>query len=550
MLILKEKTTHAFSYRIIVKDGSIKYLMVETEVDRNDDNRAVNIRGTIIDITKQKEADFEILKLQNRMNAAIRIGNIGYWHWDMTGDVVEWSKEMYAIHEIDPSTKMTVDLVRKTIYQEDLSIMDKVLSSKPGEKHPTPSIYRSQLKDGTFKYFLASSELVFDENEVPIVYRGTAMDITKTVLAEEALKESQEKFAKAFENKFVGMLILDESEIVIEANATVCSILNVSKEQLINKKIMESGVVFLNDHYTEKRHNTINQLEKQGRVTNEEFKITLTNGQEKTVLVSKEYLEIKDQKRVLVTINDDTKRKETAEKLATQFIELQKTNSELDSFVYSASHELRAPLSSVLGLIQLIKMEGVDPKLYQHIDMMEISIERLDSFIKDIIEYSRNKHKNIELEPINFSNLIEQSLESFWYLENTKKIKIDISVDDKVQFVSDSKRVSVLLNNFISNAIKYHDVNKESPFIWISVKTSKKEAILVVKDNGVGIDEDQIKRIFEMFYRVSSKVMGSGIGLFIVKEVISRLKGTVTLKSKIGEGSTFTITIPNESGKL
>ncbi|MEP2056541.1 MAG: PAS domain S-box protein [Maribacter litoralis] len=673
MLILKEKTTHAFSYRIIVKDGSVKYLMVEIEVDRNDDNRAINIRGTIIDITKQKEADFEILDLknkmedairigkigywdydfqtqqitwsprmyeiydvkpetnitipliegllhpddvelhrsvveneksqsfsyrifhkdgslkylfiqmeveldkkespikfrgtviditeqkeaekaildlQNRMNAAIRIGNIGYWHWDMTSDVVEWSKEMYAIHEIDPSTKMTVDLVRKTIYHEDLPIMDKALSSKPGEKRPTPSIYRSQLKDGTFKYFLASSELVFDENEVPIVYRGTAMDITKTVLAEEALKESQEKFAKAFENKFVGMLILDESEIVIEANATVCNILNVSKEKLINKKIMESGVVFLNDHYTEKRHNTLTQLEEQGKVTNEEFKISLTNGQEKTVLVSKEYLEIKDQKRVLVTINDDTKRKETAEKLATQFIELQKTNSELDSFVYSASHELRAPLSSVLGLIQLIKMEGVDPKLYQHIDMMEISIERLDSFIKDIIEYSRNKHKNIELEPINFSNLIEQSLESFWYLENTKKIKIDISIDDKVQFVSDSKRVSVLLNNFISNAIKYHDVTKKSPFIWISVKTSKKEAILVVKDNGVGIDEDQIKRIFEMFYRVSSKVMGSGIGLFIVKEVISRLKGTVTLKSKIGKGSTFTITIPNESGKL
>ena len=113
-------------------------------------------------------------------------------------------------------------------------------------------------------------------------------------------------------------------------------------------------------------------------------------------MVSKEYLKIKDQTRVLVTINDDTKRKETAEILASQFNELQKTNSELDSFVYSASHELRAPLSSVLGLIQLIKMEGVDPKLYQHIDMMEISIERLDSFIKDIIEYSRNKHKNIE----------------------------------------------------------------------------------------------------------------------------------------------------------
>ena len=110
--------------------------------------------------------------------------------------------------------------------------------------------------------------------------------------------------------------------------------------------------------------------------------------------------------------------------------------------------------------------------------------------------------------------------------------------------------MSVLLNNFISNAIKYHDLNKESPFIKIHVKTSEKEATLVIKDNGVGIEDVVINRIFEMFYRVSSKVMGSGIGLFIVKEVITKLKGTLDVTSKIGEGSTFTITIPNESGKL
>ncbi|MEO9480577.1 MAG: PAS domain S-box protein [Maribacter dokdonensis] len=549
-VIENEKQSHSFSYRIFHKDGSLKHLFIQMEVELDKKESPIKFRGTVIDITEQKESEKAILELQNRMNAAIRIGNIGYWHWDMSCDVVEWSKEMYAIHEIDPSIKMTVDLVRKTIYHEDLHLMDRILSSKPGEKHHSPNIYRSKLKNDTFKYFLASSEVVFDDNDKPIIYRGTTMDITKNVLAEEALKESQEKFAKAFENKFIGMLILDEEEIVIEANTTVCNILNVSKEDLINKKIMDSGVVFLNEHYTEKRHQTINQLQEKGKVTNEEFRITLKNGQEKTVLVSKEYLKIKDQTRVLVTINDETKRKETAEILASQFNELQKTNSELDSFVYSASHELRAPLSSVLGLIQLIKMEGVDPKLYQHIDMMEISIERLDSFIKDIIEYSRNKHKNIDLEPINFNTLIEQSLESFWYLENSKKIKIDINIDDKEQFVSDSKRVSVLLNNFISNAIKYHDLNKESPFIHINVKTSKKEAILVVKDNGVGIEDVELERIFEMFYRVSSKVMGSGIGLFIVKEVIAKLKGTIDVTSKIGQGSTFTITIPNESGKL
>jgi len=544
------KKSHSFSYRIIHKDGSLKYLLIQMEFELGKEELPIKSRGTVIDITEQKESEKAILELQNRMNAAIRIGNIGYWHWDMGGRIVEWSKEMYTIHQIEPNKEMTIDMVRQTIYHEDLKIMDKVLSSKPDESHFAPYVYRSQFKDNTFKYFLASSEVVFDDNGTPIIYRGTAMDITKNVLAEEALKESREKFVKAFENKFVGMLIVNEQEIVVEVNMTVCKLLNTTKEKLIGSKIMESDILFLNDFYAEKRQKTLVQLKEKGKVTNEEFKITLNNGQEKTLLISKELLRIKNKITILVTLIDDTKRKETAEILASQFTELQKANSELDSFVYSASHELRAPLSSVLGLIHLVQMEEVNPKLHQHLDMMEKSIERLDSFIKDIIEYSRNKHKKIELECINFSILIQQSLEDFWYLENTNKIKIDISINDKIIFASDSKRISVLLNNFISNAIKYHDVTKESPSIWISVKTSEKEAIIVVKDNGVGMADDQLKRIFEMFYRVSSKVMGSGIGLFIVKEVISKLKGTIAVKSKIGEGSTFTLKIPNESSRL
>mgnify|MGYP003659443765 CR=1 FL=1 len=181
--------------------------------------------------------------------------------------------------------------------------------------------------------------------------------------------------------------------------------------------------------------------------------------------------------------------------------------------------------------------------------LVNIFDERLDDFIKDIIEYSRNKHVALKLESINFTILIEHSIESLWYLENTQKINIKINVEDKVDFVSDSKRISVLLNNFISNAIKYHDISNDNAAIWIDVKTTKKEAVLIIKDNGVGMAEHQLEKIFEMFYRVSSKVMGSGIGLFIVKEVLSKLNGTIDVQSKIGKGSTFTLRIPNESGK-
>ncbi|WP_299318220.1 PAS domain S-box protein [uncultured Maribacter sp.] len=538
--------TYSISYRIIQKDGSFKYILAEMEVVRAEDKSPIKYRGTIIDITKQKEADNEILSLQSKMDAAIRIGKFGYWYWDMSGDVIEWSKEMYVIHEVDPNTVMTPTLLREIIYKEDLGLVDTKLSKIKDEDNTNPNYYRIQLKDKSIKYFLAYSEVEYNDNGEPIIYRGTSMDITKNVLAEEALKESQEKFSKAFQTNLMGMLILDEQRQVIDANETAYSILETSKKKLIGKIILESKEITIN---LKERKRLWKKLINEGEIINEEYKIELKNGVKKTLIMSIAPLRLKDQNSYLVNIFDDSKRKEAEGNLETQFHELQKTNSELDSFVYSASHELRAPLSSVLGLIQLIQIEDIDPKLFQHLNMMKKSIERLDDFIKDIIEYSRNKHLTLKLDSINFSTLIEHSLESLWYLENTNKINIKVSVSDNVKFVSDSKRISIILNNFISNAIKYHDVSNNDAAIWIQVKTNKKEAVLIIKDNGVGMEDDQLEKIFEMFYRVSSKVMGSGIGLFIVKEVLSKLNGTIDVKSKIGEGSTFTLKIPNESGK-
>lgn len=538
--------TYSISYRIIQKDGSIKYILAEMEVVRAEDKSPLKYRGTIIDITKQKEADKEILSLQSKMDAAIRIGKFGYWYWDMTVDVVEWSKEMYAIHEVDPSTIMTPTLLREIIYKEDLSLVDSKLSKNKNEDNTNPNYYRIQLKDKSFKYFLAYSEVEYNDNGEPIIYRGTSMDITKNVLAEEALKESQEKFSKAFQTNLMGMLILDEQRRVIDANEMVYAILDTTKKRLLGKTVIESKEIMINEN---ERERLWKKLMEEGEILNEEYKVELKSGIKKTLLMSIAPLYLKGEISYLVNIFDDSKRKEAESNLETQFHELQKTNSELDSFVYSASHELRAPLSSILGLIQLIQMEDINPKLFQHLNMMEKSIERLDDFIKDIIEYSRNKHIALRLESINFTTLIEHSIESLWYLENTHKINIEINIKDKVNFVSDSKRISVILNNFISNAIKYHDVNNDNAAIWINVETTKKEAVLIIKDNGVGMAEDQLEKIFEMFYRVSSKVMGSGIGLFIVKEVLSKLKGTIDVQSKVGDGSTFTIIIPNEANR-
>lgn len=510
-------------------------------------NEPIGIGSTGFDLTSRKITEQKILDLQAKMNAAIRIGKIGYWNWDMSTDIVEWSEEMYAIHHIKPNTIMTVEKVKELIYTEDRHILETKLKTKEGEISNSPSIYRILLKDNTFKHILTYSELIYDQNGTPILYQGTAMDITKNILAKEALRQSEVKFAKAFQNNLMGMLIIDSNKKILEANTTVLKLLNTTKIKLIGNTLTESGAIKLNDANNAERDKFWDAFLKEGRLQNNEFKITLINNETLSLLVSIEPIKYNNKENYLVTLVDDTKRKKAEEALEQQNSQLMKTNSELDQFVYSASHELRAPLTSLLGLIDLSKKEKTNPSLRLNLQMMEKSITRLDDFIKDIIEYSRNKHLKVNNDVIDFTKLIENSIETFWYLNNTSKIEMHINVDDNIEFISDSKRISILLNNFISNAIKYHDLDKKSPSIWVNIKTSKKEAIIEIKDNGVGIEEEQLDKIFNMFYRVSSKIMGSGIGLFIVKEVLTKLKGSIKVTSKLGEGSTFTLNLPNES---
>jgi PAS domain S-box-containing protein len=509
-------------------------------------NEPIGIGCVALDLTEHKKSRQEILELQAKMNAAIRIGKIGYWNWCLDSDTVEWSDEMYTIHEVDKNTEVTLQMATDFLHPDDLYIHHESLNRSPEDDQSKPIVYRICLKNNTIKYLLGYSELQFNKKGQPMKFHGTVMDITKNFLAEESLKETREKFTKAFQTNLMGMLMLDEERKVSEANKTAYSILNTTEKKLLGKTVLESGSVKMDESERERLWNKFGQ---KGALINEELKIHLLNGQTKSLLISMETLIFNDKKNYLVNIIDNSKRKEAEENLEKQYIELKKTNSELDSFVYSASHELRAPLSSILGLIQLILSENIEPNLVLHLNMMEKSVERLDDFIKDIIEYSRNKHVSITLESINFNDLIENSLENLWYLENSHKIKMKVNVDDNIDFVSDSKRISILLNNFISNAIKYHDVSKDSPSIWIDVTTTEKEAIIKIKDNGVGMAEDQLNKIFDMFYRVSSKIMGTGIGLYIVKEILTKLNGTIDVKSALGEGSTFTLKIPNDTAR-
>lgn len=243
-------------------------------------------------------------------------------------------------------------------------------------------------------------------------------------------------------------------------------------------------------------------------------------------------------------IVDITVQKTNEENLISANEMLKKINSELDKFVYSASHDLRAPLKSLLGLIRLIELEK-EQNNSVHLEHMRSSILKLDNFIGDIIDYSRNARLEATSELIDFNELLEESFQHFKYVPFAERIKKIVNLDNQVPFYTDKIRLQIVFNNLISNAINYHNPIEPHPFIKVEVNTTVQNSCIKVQDNGVGIDDEQIEKIFNMFYRGSSNSTGSGLGLYIVKEILDKLDGSIQVSSKRSNGTTFTLTIPN-----
>jgi signal transduction histidine kinase len=223
--------------------------------------------------------------------------------------------------------------------------------------------------------------------------------------------------------------------------------------------------------------------------------------------------------------------------------ELTKKNTELDNFVYSVSHDLRAPIASILGLINLAKKDRGDNTKLAYLEMMEKSAKQQDYFIKEILDQSRNSRLEVKSEPVLFEPLIEEAFEQLDYSNlNGNRLEKIITVDQDQPFYCDKWRLKVILNNIISNSIRYK--NGKDPIIRVNAKINEHLLNLSIQDNGKGISKDHISNLGKMFYRATDDGAGSGLGLYIVKETVEKLNGSLAIESEEGHGTTVKFEIP------
>jgi signal transduction histidine kinase len=223
---------------------------------------------------------------------------------------------------------------------------------------------------------------------------------------------------------------------------------------------------------------------------------------------------------------------------------LTKANQELDRFVYSASHDLRAPLTSVLGLVEL-SLRSNDPEEIKYcLNLMKSRIADLDAFIREIIDYSRNTRQEVRQENFNLYELVEEVADGLKFGNGMENILIRYSIPQDLKITTDRSRLKVVLNNLIGNALKYSNPRHEEPMVAVNASLANHRLKIQVEDNGIGITEEHLPKIFDMFYRASERSEGSGLGLYIVKETLDKLKGNIQVKSTYGHGSVFSVELP------
>ncbi len=516
--------------------------------------------------TQYIRAEEALKQSEERYRLVVEGTNEGIWDFSPETRASFWNDRMREIigYKKDDEAKPGLDLLLRIMHPDDkekvLEALDKTLKSGA----PFDVEYRVKHREGHYLHLHSKGKPVFDEHGKIKRIAGITIDISQRKKAEETLKENEDRLSGIFNQTSVGISETDLNGRFVLANDQFCNIVGRSKEELYElgiQDITHPGDLAANYWLFERviMEGTPFMIEKRfirpdGSeiwVKNNVSLVKDTEGKPIYILAvshditGRKVTELEKTRLLAQTQKLNLELETSRQQLLDQNENLKKINTELDNFVYRTSHDLRAPLTSVLGLINVCRLNSDISHQQIYLELMEKSIARLDNFIRDIINFSRNNRVKVTQQEIDLEKLINESLEGLKFMEGYSCIDKRVEISGEASLFSDLFRLRIICNNLISNAIKYHSSIAEVPFVLIKVHVNQERALFEFKDNGKGIPADKTDKIFEMFYRASDSSKGSGLGLYIVKEVIFTLKGSIQVQPHKEGGTSFIVEVPN-----
>ena len=493
--------------------------------------------GVIHNLTDRDAANKTIRHQTELLTRAEKIAKLGHWRLDLQSSELFWSEEVYRIHGVTPSKfAPSLDTAVNFYHPADVPMVEASLAKSMSEKTDFTFDARLIRPDGEIVHVRSSGECSIDaEGNVTALF-GIFQDITDLKTSQKLLEE---------QNKFLSLIMSSAPDVMFVKDRDF--------------KIVEANPAFLALYPPEMRDNVIGTTSTEGFDPDEaeaflkqdkiafatgksevEETIVFPDGLTRTLLTKKVRFYSHGEPFILGLAREITKMKATQR-------ELEQANAELQEFSYRTSHDLRSPLLSSIGLLEIAKQElpiEVSDTVIECLDMAEQSLVELKTFVGDLLQLTRAQIHEEEFCEVNIADEVDRAIKKMAHLSSSNQIDIHVDVDAADTFTTQTDKFRQILENLISNAIKYHDPSEAQPCIRIHSRFEAQQLSILVEDNGLGIPKGKENKPFEMFTRLHSNVSyGTGLGLYMVKQSVARMGGTVELVNS-PKGATFQVLLP------
>ncbi|MDQ3392792.1 MAG: PAS domain-containing protein [Bacteroidota bacterium] len=532
----------------------------------------------------QQDKEKELLK-------AMEIANIGSYSWDIVKDLIAGTSQLSAIFGWNESDFINMEYLVSFIYPDDIKTFKWAVNHAIENRLPLDIEFRIIRKDGAQRVVWNKGMATNDKGRPRM--QGTIMDITEKRQNEHEIRYRELQLIEAQSIARIGSFDWDFVNNRSSCTDEIYRIFDWGKDKELNFQSFEDLAhpddltkVFYSLHAAIEKRETYNceyriitpankqkSIWARGRITFDnkgnairltgtilditERKLSEEEINRKNLVLLNTFKKLEITQKELKEVNTDLEQRvkdrtrdleqsimyqhKSAEELKQKNNQLERINADLDNFIYTASHDLKAPISNIEGLVNILNgLEISTPEVKKILNMMDTSIYRFKNTIKDLTEISKvQKEANEDIKYIVFQDIADEILqESHDTISQNQASIIYCFEEPAVKF--SKKNLRSILYNLLNNALKYRSEDR-TPIIKIHSKKIEDYILLTISDNGLGIPENKLDKLFTMFKRFHTHVEGSGIGLYIVKRIIDNSGGKIEVESKLGSGTTFKI---------
>ncbi|MBI2968615.1 MAG: PAS domain S-box protein [Bacteroidetes bacterium] len=530
------------------RSGNVLDVLVNLSYIQQENDAFIYVSAT--DITARKMAEKELIESEERFSSLVQTANDAIVLTDDRGNILLWNKggeDIFGYSKDDALNKnmsmlfagrdACLPCTRTVQGLPDRQGISNGSTLFPGHINGSPSFAASGLKKNGLE-FPAEISVGQWKTRSQDYYCYIIRDVSERKKMEQELKRMSETLSNIFKS-------LDkESFWSLDTKNNKMLYISPGTELLYGRKtseFVEDPMLWKKVVYNEDLplvEEGVGQMY-EGKPVSNEFRIMRPDGSLRWVrshivpFINGTGKEIR-RDGVIYDITENKKLEE----------QLQEKIKELNMFVYRASHDLRGPLASIMGLCNIGKQEVTSKEGTFYLDNIHKSIVRMDNILSELTQISQVSQNNLEVENTDLTDLTVTILESIKYIDNYNRVKFELEIQP-VRFHTDKTIIRHILQNLIINGINYRDDLKPQPMVKISAKeTGGNEVEISVTDNGIGIPEKIQPHIYDMFYRGNESSKGTGLGLYIVKNGVAKLKGKINCRSKAGEGTEFILSFP------